>query len=205
MKTEIRSISQPPTITEGKTVEGYAAVFHNPAERGTEYKLCDDIVEHIDPQAFQRAIAQKQPCRCLVNHDPNYRLGRVDKGTLRLTTDERGLKYEADIPDTQVGRDTATDLANGNLDGSSFSFSVVGQRWEDVKRGDDYMTIRTITDVDLYDVGPVGFPAYEATTAGIRSAERMEDVIAQRDAWRAANKESVATRLRVIEIQESLE
>ena len=205
MKTEIRSISQPPTITEGKTVEGYAAVFHNPAERGTEYKLCDDIVEHIDPQAFQRAIAQKQPCRCLVNHDPNYRLGRVDKGTLRLTTDERGLKYEADIPDTQVGRDTATDLANGNLDGSSFSFSVVGQRWEDVKRGDDYMTIRTITDVDLYDVGPVGFPAYEATTAGIRSAERMEDVIAQRDAWRAANNESVATRLRVIEIQESLE
>ena len=105
MKTEVRSILQPPTITEGKTVEGYAAVFHNPAERGTEYKLCDDIVEHIDPQAFQRAIAEKQPCRCLVNHDPNYRIGRVDKGTLRLTTDKRGLKYEADLPDTQVGRD----------------------------------------------------------------------------------------------------
>lgn len=205
MKTETRAISQPATITEGKTVEGYAAVFHNPEDRGTEYRLCDDIIERIDAQAFQRAIAEKQPCRCLVNHDPNYRLGRVDKGTLRLKTDERGLKYEADIPDTQVGRDTATDLNNGNLDGSSFSFAVVGQRWEDVKRGDDYMTIRTITDVDLYDVGPVGFPAYEATTAGIRSAERTEDVIAQRNAWRDSQKEPVAVRLRVIEVQESLE
>ena len=155
--------------------------------------------------AFNRAIAEQQPCRCFVNHDPNYRLGRCDKGTLRLKVDSRGLQYSADIPDTQVGKDTAADLANGNLDGSSFSFSVTGQRWEDVKKQDgSFMTIRTITDVDLFDVGPVSIPAYEATTAGLRSTQRREDVIAQRDEWRAAKaaeSESVAIRARELEVR----
>ena len=209
-KQEHRSNPHKPEVVkrsegEGQCVEGYAAVFWDAEDPGSEYWLWEDLCERIDSACFNRAIAEQQPCRCFVNHDPNYRLGRCDKGTLRLKVDSRGLQYSADIPDTQVGKDTAADLANGNLDGSSFSFSVTGQRWEDVKKQDgSFMTIRTITDVDLFDVGPVSIPAYEATTAGLRSTQRREDVIAQRDEWRAAKaaeSESVAIRARELEVR----
>lgn len=204
-EAERRSTPDKPTIRKKddgtQCCEGYAAVFYDPADYGTCYRLFDDLEEHIDPAAFNRALAEKQACRCFVNHDPNYRIGRADKGTLRVRCDNRGLHYESDIPDTQVGRDTAMDLANGNLDGSSFSFKVTGQRWEDKRQADgSILTIRTITDCDLYDVGPVAMPAYEGTTAGLRSAETDEDVRRQRDEWRKKESERVETRARFISI-----
>jgi phage head maturation protease len=70
------------------------------------------------------------------------------------------------------------------------------------------MTIRTITDVDLFDVGPVGFPAYEATTAGLRSTETTEEILAQRDAWRQKRQseaEAVKVRIRQIEVLQATE
>jgi uncharacterized protein len=195
---EHRATSHPAIVhrQEGKSaVRGYAAVFYNPNTPGTEYKMFDDLWERIDPACFNRALAENQPVRCFVNHDPNMRLGRCDKGTCRLKVDEHGLQYESDLPDTQIGRDTATDLENGNLDGSSFSFQVTGQRWEDMKVEGHMISVRTITDVNLYDVGPVSIPAYNATTAGLRSAESPEGILAQRDAWRneKLEKEKQAT------------
>jgi HK97 family phage prohead protease len=209
-KVERRAVAQRATVTkrddQPPVITGYAAVFFNDQDPGTEYQLTPDITEHIDPRCFHRALAEQQAVRCLVNHDANYRIGRCDKGSLRLRCDERGLAYEADVPDTQVGRDTVADLDNGNLDGSSFSFAVRDQVWEDIQNEDgSWRTIRTIRDVDLFDVGPVAFPAYDATTAGLRSTERREDVVAQRDAWRASQRaaaaetEAAAVRARVVE------
>ena len=187
-------------------VEGYAAVFYRSDVEGTQYRMYPDLVERIDSGAFNRAIAEKHDCRCLVNHDPNLRLGRVKNDTLQLRVDDRGLFYSCELPDTQVGRDTATDLASGLLDASSFAFSVAAQRWEDIKQDDGSMlTIRTITDVDLYDCAPVTYPAYEATSSGLRTAESTDDVIAQRDAWRSAQREAeaVKVRLRALEVAEA--
>ena len=185
-------------------VEGYGAVFYDPAVPGTEYKIFDDMVERIAPTAFARTLEQSSGCRCFVNHDPNMMLGRVDKGTMTLRCDSRGLFYTCQIPDTQVGRDTVENLRNGNLDGSSFNFSVTGQQWEDRKLDDgSILTIRTITDVDLYECGPVAMAAYAATSADIRSAEAAEDVRAQYNAWR--NAEAVAVRLRTMDIAETLD
>jgi Escherichia/Staphylococcus phage prohead protease len=54
------------------------------------------------------------------------------------------------------------------MDGSSFSFNVDpdGDEWD--YSGD--LPIRTVTSVrDLFDVGPVTYPAYLDATAAIRS------------------------------------
>lgn len=157
------------TREDGKRViTGYASVFFNPNKRAeTEYKLWGDTVERIAPTAFTRALKEKHDVRALFNHDANQLLGRSSAETLRLSTDARGLKYEIDLPDTQIGRDLAVSIERGDINGSSFAFYVTGRTIEEM----DKLTIRTITDVTLQDVGPVTYPAYSGTTAGMRSVD----------------------------------
>ena len=103
------------------------------------------------------------------------------------------------MPDTQTGKDVAASISRGDLTGSSFSFRIngkSGQRFEKAKGYD----VRHIVDVDLYDVGPVTFPAYEGTTTAVRSGD-CGDAIEARDQWRAeCEAEAVTVRARVVEI-----
>lgn len=186
---------------DGKhNIAGYAAVFYAAAEQGAEYQLFPDFIERIAPTAFDRALEEKQDVRGLFNHDANHVLGRTVPGTMRLAVDGRGLHYEIDLPDTQIGRDLATVIERGDVTGSSFSFTVRGQSFEEPEDGP---TIRTLTDVDLWDVGPVTFPAYEGTTTGLRSGDAA-DALAARDVWRAEmvarqrEIDAVAVRLRMM-------
>ncbi|MCT7656157.1 HK97 family phage prohead protease [Oceanimonas sp. NS1] len=62
--------------------------------------------------------------RALFNHDPNFVLGRTRSGTLALSVDADGLRYEIDPPDTQTVRDLVlAPLARGDITGSSFAFA----------------------------------------------------------------------------------
>lgn len=180
-----------------KMIAGYGAVFHREGEAGTEYKMFPDLVERIATGAFDRALREKHDAAGLFNHDPNMLLGRTSAGTMRLSVDERGLRYEIDLPDTQVGRDVATSIARRDVKGSSFAFRVVKQRFEERKGQPD---LRVIEDLDLYDTGPVVFPAYGGTTTGLRSDEPQEAQIAH-GLWKADRQaEAVAVRLRTISI-----
>ena len=89
------------------TISGYAAVFYRADQPGTEFRLADDYVERIQPGAFNNALKNADDARALFNHDSNQVLGRVSSGTLRLNVDEVGLRYQIDLPDTQLGRDVA--------------------------------------------------------------------------------------------------
>lgn len=203
------------------TIEGYAAVFHDEADPGTEYKLWDDrdmiAVERIQARAFQRAIEDKEDCRALFNHDPNLGvLGRVSSGTLRLEEDEKGLRYEADLPDTTLARDLATSIARGDINGSSFSFVARAESWRQDEAPDGRIrAVRTIEDVELLDVSPVTYPAYSATTAGARSklgSQRalgsVEEARASYERWRKEQAEKIPlgaklaqVRARAVEVQ----
>jgi HK97 family phage prohead protease len=118
----------------------------------------------LHPNAFNRALQERQDVRALANHDPQQILGRSSANTLRLSVDERGLRYEIDLPDTQAGRDMAVSVKRGDVTGSSFAFRPKKQTRQKAK---DY-DVRLLEDVDLFDVGPVTFPAYSATSAGMR-------------------------------------
>jgi uncharacterized protein len=162
------------------TITGYAAVFYREGDPGTEYQLWDDLVEHIMPGSFDRAISEKDDCRALANHDPNLLLGRASAGTLRLSIDSVGLKYEIDVPDTQAGRDTCVSLERGDLTGSSFTFLPDERVWRE--QGD--MIICEVRSVQLFDVGPVTFPAYTATSAGLRSQGDVAEARKALEAWK---------------------
>ena len=143
---------------------GYGAVFNSRSQVMYTAKG-SPFVERIRPGAFRRAIAEAD-VRALLNHDPNKILGRRGAGTLRVVEDELGLPYEIDPPDVSYARDLAVSLGRRDITGSSFSFATVEDDWS---MGEDGIAIRELRDVHLFDVGPVTFPAYPATSAGRRS------------------------------------
>ena len=150
------------------TINGYASVFHSDADPdGTTYQLGDGYFERILSTAFDRALREKQDVRALLNHNPDKVLGRTTNGTLRLSVDTKGLKYEADPPQTQDGRDTVTLLQRGDITGSSFGF--IPRKVSHTE--ENGVVYRDIHDADLLDVSPVTYPAYTGSTSGVRSVD----------------------------------
>ncbi len=125
------------------------------------------------PGAFDRAV-REDDVRALRNHDVDNLLGRTKSGTLRLSVDSQGLRYEIDAADDPESRTTISQLRRGDLDGSSFAFQTTDEEW----RKEDGKFIREIRGVRLFDVGPVTFPAFEGTTAGVRSNDMAEAKLA---------------------------
>lgn len=148
-------------------ISGYGAVFYDGTE-GSQYRLWDDFVERIMPGAFDRAIREQQDVRSFFNHDANWILARTAAGTLGLSIDAVGLRYEIQPPDTQAGRDVLESIRRRDVTGSSFMFIATDVNW----RNEDGVTIREIAGVDLWEVGPVVFPAYDGTTSELRSQLR---------------------------------
>ena len=181
-------------------IEGYAAVYYDGTER-TEYELWPGLRERIMPGAFDRVLAEGQDVRGLFNHDPNNVLGRTSANTMDLRLDARGLPYDIAVPDTTVGRDLLTSIKRSDVTGSSFSFLVApgGQRFKDVGE----TTIREITEFDaVFDVGPVTFPAYTATTTGARGVGELDELRESLDAWRSAKalrRQRIAIRAALIQ------
>lgn len=177
-----------------RQISGYAAVFYRESDPGTQYELWEGFCERIMPGAFDRALKEADDCRALVNHDPNLVLGRTTAGTLRLGIDATGLRYEIDPPDTQAGRDACISLERGDMTGSSFSFMPDDVTWREI--GD--VVIREINSLRLYDVGPVTYPAYASTTAGVRAVGDPAEARAAFEAYRTQKQQeadSLAHRL----------
>jgi len=126
--------------------------------------------EKIAPGAFSKTI-EKDDIRSLINHDPSQVLGRNTAGTLRLHEDSKGLVFEVDSPDTSFARDLEVSVDRGDINQSSFGFRVLKESWEFVESGPD---IRTLEEVELFDVSILTFPAYPQTSAQVR--QRMERV-----------------------------
>jgi hypothetical protein len=110
--------------------------------------------------------------RCLFNHNPDNVLGRTKSGTLRIADSSDGLSYECDTdPNTTMGRDVPAMIERGDVDGCSFAFTVAKQAWREEKAADgDMIVYRDIEEIDeLFDVGPVTYPAYTGTSVNARS------------------------------------
>ncbi len=159
---------------------GYASVFFDPSNPGTEYVMPlpwgDTVVEHLMPGCFDSILAAKPDVRCLFNHCPDHILARSVSGTLRLTADRKGLRYEATVdPSSPAVQSLLSAVERGDVSGSSFSFDFGLVLWREIHNPDGSFT--TICEVhsfsNLYDVGPTTYPAYSATTClldGQRSA-----------------------------------
>jgi HK97 family phage prohead protease len=168
-------------------VEGHAAVYG---------KLSEDLGgfrEMIQPGAFDSVLGND--VRAFFNHDPNFLLARTSSGTLRLSTDKKGLKYEFDVPDTTAGRDLLVSMKRGDITQSSFAFQVETDSWKDTSKGE----IRTIEKVSrLFDVSPVSIPAYPDTN-DLAIAQRSRMI--NKDKNKMKNERDFEYRMSLLELK----
>lgn len=199
-------------------ISGYGAVYYRAGDPGTEYWLWEDVVERIMPGAFDEAISANVDCRSCFNHDFNLLLGRTSSKSLAISVDATGLRYEVTPPESR--RDVIDLVNRRDVNGSSFMFAPTVTTWREEKlQSGMTLYVREINSigVNLYELGPVAWPAYEATTAEARSgvptgaharfatwlAEHRKCAIAERDEW-LSRRSGVAARqrtLKAIEIE----
>ncbi|MDF3413279.1 HK97 family phage prohead protease [Sulfitobacter sp. M57] len=142
---------------EPAVLMGYAALFDETSEDLGGFR------ERIAQGAFANTIGGD--IRALFNHDTNLILGRTKANTLRLLEDQRGLRCEITLPDTNTARDLRESVRLGNVDQMSFGFRTKKDSWDEV----DGAIVRTLIEVELFDVSPVTFPAYPQTELALRS------------------------------------
>lgn len=144
---------------ENRVITGYAAVFEKLSVPLWGFK------EKIQRGAFSKTIG-KNNVRALWNHNSDLVLGATGSGTLVLEEDDKGLRFEITLPDTQAGKDAYTLVKRKDVTQMSFGFNVTGQVWDE---SDPKNIIRTLTEVDLHEVSLTPFPAYKQTSAKTRS------------------------------------
>lgn len=153
--------------TDGLTLEGYAAVFD-------EWTNIDDYEgsfrERIAPGAFKRTLGQRMPV-LQFDHGSHPLIGSIPLGRITsIVEDSHGLRVKARLSDNWLVEPVRDAIRDGAISGMSFRFRVVDDNWT---RSRDGIAERTIREVELYEVGPVVFPAYEQTTVGVRSKQAL--------------------------------
>jgi HK97 family phage prohead protease len=145
-------------------VVGHASVYDSRSNN------LGGFYEFIERGAFTEELIANSDVRALINHDPNLILARNTSGTLNLTADERGLKYEFEMPETSYGKDLAISMKRGDITQSSFAFTVAEDDWSTDDEGNN---IRTIKKIDrLYDISAVTYPAYNMAESDLVVAKR---------------------------------
>lgn len=179
---------------DSRRVVGYASVFDSPSEDM-------GFREVIKAGAFDGVLLVSDVF-ALLNHDMSRGvLARSNKGngSLTLSIDENGLKYEFDAPHTALGDELLEGIKRGDIDASSFAFTVAEERWE--KQADNSY-VRYVDKIErLYDVSPVYQPAYEATTCDLRGLEaaKKAEADAEAQAKEQAQRELQEVQRKLIE------
>ncbi len=166
------AVSAPPAADEERkaagttspVITGYAAVFNEPSVLIREWGA--GFIEKITPGAFAESVAGDD-IRSLWNHNSDFPIGRTKNGSLVLTEDDHGLRYQCTPPATQLAKDFVETIRSGYVDGMSFGFSVLDESWFEDETG---QLVRTLLKIKLYEVSPVTWPAYTQTEAQVRSA-----------------------------------
>jgi HK97 family phage prohead protease len=144
-------------------LSGYAAKFDSAS-------VPLPFIERIAPGAFRKTLGETPDVRLLVNHE-GLPLARTKNGTLTLTEDDIGLRFDAELPDTSEAKDLYTLIERGDVDQMSFAFRVIRQKWNENR------TERLLTEVSLADgdVSVVTYPAYPATS--VEAREHLKNAI----------------------------
>jgi HK97 family phage prohead protease len=176
---EIRAVPQSDGA-EKRTISGYAAVYNSESEL-----MYGFFREVIRPGAFDNSL--NNDIRALWNHDSAYVLGRTTAGTLSIRSDAKGLYFEVNPPETTWANDLCESIKRGDINQMSFGFTVNEDNWESLEDGTE---MRELLDVNLLEVSVVTFPAYSATSAGVRSIEQAEEEVKKRYEERTKQKTS---------------
>lgn len=146
---------------DGSKLGGYAAVYNAPSLPLTIRGLNGGkpFTERVAPGAFDSSLGSN--VSLLVGHDRRELIANSKSGLLQLRSDERGLAFEVQLPDTQRARDVRALVESGVLTEMSFGFYVRSDSWNGSER--------TLSEVDLREVSIVENGAYPQTSAEARN------------------------------------
>src|SRR6185437_14016546 len=123
-----------------------------------------NFLERIAPGSFKRTIKDRGgQVKALYDHGHDPQLGDKPLGPFNeLKEDSVGGYYEIGLIETSYNNDFVIPAARAGLLGASFRFSVQAeslvQEPKPSRENPKGLPERTITDVDLYELGPVTFP-----------------------------------------------
>lgn len=165
-------------VTDGRTLEGYAAVFDTPTMISSWEGEFEEVVK---PGSFRRTLRSRRPVMQF-DHGNDKRVGTAPIGSIEdIREDDEGLFVRARLFDTERVADIQQAVESQAIRGMSFKFEVLDDAWLDAdgnelsasERADlmeaGELVRREITEVKLYELGPVVFPAYDETSVGVRS------------------------------------
>lgn len=199
--TDVRTLTTDLTTRSsddnGMTVEGYAMLYDQPS-------VPMPFVEYIDRGALDNVDLSK--VLLLYGHDLNSVLARSDAENLQLRADDKGLWFQATLPDTTLGRDTYTNVDNGNLKGCSVGFKIGDDKW---LQGNDGNVIHHIRSFDqLIEISITPIPAYTETSVDVQRSleafmkgeneveidyDKLADAVADKLEQRSAEQTDVET------------
>lgn len=144
---------------QNMAISGIATVFNQPSIKG-------NFTEYIGQNALNGVDLSN--VLLLYSHDFSNILARADAGTLQTSIQPDGLHFNAQLPDTQLGHDTYTNILNGNIKGMSFGFTIApdGDSWSVNSQGN---TIHTIHQIDqVFELSLTPIPAYTETSVQVQ-------------------------------------
>ncbi|MGI1801829.1 phage major capsid protein [Priestia sp. TRN 1309] len=172
MKMEIRTTNQINLTSDGNdlSVAGYV---NKPGQLSEVLGVTKKFREKIAPGAFKRAIENRnKDIDFLGEHDAKQLLASTRNDSLTLREDPNGLYMEAKITPTSFGQDFYTLISSGLISSMSFGFRSIKDSWDYVEG----MAIRTIEELELFEVSAVKNPAYSQSTIAARGIDLVQEV-----------------------------
>jgi HK97 family phage prohead protease len=170
MNKEIRSV-QTPIETENRHITGYGILFESES-------VDMGYIEIIERGAITQEQLDSSDIFFFFNHNEDEVLARSTNGvgSLKLTVDNIGVKYEFDAPNTQRGDELLEHIKRGEIWGASFGFWLPSDgSCERIEKRDGQL-YRIITNIpNIFELSCVFCPAYPDTTCTNRSKESLEE------------------------------
>ncbi len=156
LKPRTATFSADKTAPDGTTLVGYAIVWDAISDdRGGFAVKC-----------VRDSVTFAQPTLALFHHDFRAVLGNTDNNTLRLTSDDHGIKCEIDLPDTSVARDVAELVGKQYVRGMSFSMLFDGLEY-DVENADTPDEVQVVKSFNCDEVTITAIPAFTETEIAV--------------------------------------
>jgi len=138
-----------------RIIRGVAIVYDAPTE------IAGSWVEIIAPGAAKDTLRKSRSIRAFSQHDTGSLLADTHNGSLALFEKADGVHFELALPDTTLGRDTFELVKRRDLRSMSFAFKAVREEWSNLP---GYaLPVRTVLELNLFEISPVTYPAYEQT------------------------------------------
>lgn len=170
MKMELRN-SQVSLNSDGDlVVSGYV---NKPGTLSEVLGSVKKFRERIQPGAFKRALQNRsQEIDFLAEHDPKQVLASTRNDSLTIREDVDGLYMEARMTNTSYGKDYFILIKDKLISSMSFGFRSLKDSWS-LENG---VNIRTVEELELYEISAVKNPAYTQSSIAARNIDLVEDI-----------------------------